>query len=68
MCKPRKCATNYFTLVDVAIDLASDDDEKDIISEMRVLQHVGAHPNVVGLLGASVHQGNSLNYFITLTI
>ena len=36
---------------------ASDEDEKDLISELKVLQHVGAHPNIVSFLGAAVHQG-----------
>ena len=50
-------------------DIASDEDEKDIISEMKVLQHVGAHPNVVSLLGASIHAGKmvSIEYIISST-
>lgn len=31
---------------------------------MKVLLHVGAHPNIVSLLGAAVHQGES---FIDMT-
>ncbi len=38
-------------------DVHSDEDEKDIISELKVLQHVGAHPNIVSLLGVSIHEG-----------
>lgn len=44
-------------------DVASDDDEKDIISELKVLQHVGAHPNVVSLLGASIDNGKIFHIF-----
>ena len=39
------------------LDIASGEDEKDIISELTVLQHVGSHPNVVSLLGAAAHEG-----------
>lgn len=35
----------------------SDEDEKDLILELKVMQHVGAHPNIVSLLGAAVHEG-----------
>lgn len=38
-------------------DSASDEDEKDLISELKVLQHVGAHPNIASFLGAAIHQG-----------
>ena len=38
-------------------DDADDEEEKDIISELKVLQHVGAHPNIVCLLGASINDG-----------
>lgn len=48
------------------IDIASEEDEKDIISELAVLQHVGAHPNVVSLLGATAHEGR--NSVITVII
>lgn len=34
-----------------------DEEEKDLISEMKVLQHVGAHPNIVSFLGAAINQG-----------
>lgn len=33
------------------------EDEKDLISELKVLRHVGAHPNIVSFLGAAVHEG-----------
>ena len=39
---------------------ASEDDEKDIITELRVLQNVGSHKNIVSLIGASVHNGKTI--------
>lgn len=39
-------------------------EEKDIISELKVLQHVGAHPNIVCLLGASVSNGEETTAII----
>lgn len=49
-------------------DAASDkQEEKDIISELKVLQHVGAHPNIVCLLGASVSNGEQITAYYTCT-
>ena len=42
-------------------DACSDDEEKDLISELKVLKHVGAHPNIVCLLGAAINNGKSCN-------
>ena len=36
---------------------SNEQEEKDIISELKVLMHVEAHPNIVCLLGASVNNG-----------
>ena len=44
-------------------DSFSDEDEKDLISELKVMQYVGVHPNIVGLLGAAVHEGMSESRF-----
>ena len=41
------------------IDLATEEEERDLITEFKVLQRVGFHPNVVNLIGASIHQGNA---------
>lgn len=49
-------------------EIASGEDEKDIISELTVLQHVRSHPNVVSLLGAAAHKGGSLVTLIALII
>lgn len=44
-------------------------EEKDIISELKVLQHVGAHPNIVCLLGASVSNGEQITaHYICIDI
>lgn len=40
------------------VDVATEEEERDIITEFKVLQRVGFHPNVVNLIGASVHEGN----------
>ena len=40
----------------------TEEEEKDIISELKVLQHVGAHPNIVNLLGAAVNDGMATSY------
>ncbi len=48
------------------VDNASEEDEKDIITELRVLQNVEAHMNIVSLIGASIHNGNNNNnYYYT---
>lgn len=44
---------------DCPTENSGDEEEKDLISELKVLQHVGAHPNIVSFLGAAVHQGNN---------
>jgi len=43
-------------------DVSSDEDVKDIIWELKVLQHVGAHPNVVSLLGAAIDHGECVSH------
>ena len=48
---------------------SDEQEEKDIISELKVLKHVGAHPNIVCLLGASVNNGRSqYNVMISHTL
>ena len=37
--------------------LPSEEDMRDIITEFNILKHVGRHENIVGLLGASEHNG-----------
>ena len=50
VCSPAMCAL-------LSDGSCSDDEEKDLISELKVLKHVGAHPNIVCLLGAAVNNG-----------
>ncbi|XP_019863318.1 PREDICTED: fibroblast growth factor receptor 3-like isoform X1 [Amphimedon queenslandica] len=40
--------------------LPSEEDMRDIITEFNILKHVGRHDNIVGLLGASEHNGQLL--------
>ena len=37
--------------------MPSEDDIRDIVTEFHVLQHVGAHNNIVALIGASDFKG-----------
>ena len=51
---------------------SNEQEEKDIISELKVLMHVEAHPNIVCLLGASVNNGRRENiitsYFSLMSV
>ena len=44
---------------------SNEQEEKDIISELKVLMHVEAHPNIVCLLGASVNNGRNTDRYRT---
>ena len=48
-------------LISLTIDCASDEELKDLSREIKILIHLGAHPNVVSILGACTRgKGNSL--------
>ena len=40
----------------------------DLIQEMKIMQEIGSHPNVVTILGVCTEQGNTIQNWINLII
>ena len=41
----------------LGLDLGTEEEERDIVHELRMLQRVGSHPNIVSLIGSSLYDG-----------
>ena len=52
------CLSVSLSLTDsLTQEMPSEEDIRDIVTEFHVLQHVGAHNNIVALIGASDFKG-----------
>ncbi len=45
---------------------AHSEEREALMSELKILSHLGYHDNIVNLLGACTQGGNGLNYWPTL--